>query len=245
MGDRAGVAEVWASGGAGDAGLDVGGAIRGVAGGVMRGLTGVVDGAVGGVPDVGDLGETIDGGADGAVEVGAAAATAGVIGVARAGVAGLGGSEGGLGIAAAARGAVSGPPGSVGGADNGADTDRGCVPGPAAGGRGDPMNGRGPAAGAGRVVGCADGGTTGIRRPGVTVGGILATDSRALAGGATIAETAGEDICLALDVADTPTVVAPPKSSATVSAGPISITLEQTEQRARTPGPGTFAGSMR
>jgi hypothetical protein len=35
------------------------------------------------------------------------------------------------------------------------------------------------------------------------------------------------------------------KSSATDSAGPISMTLEHTEHRARTPGPGTFEGSIR
>ena len=35
------------------------------------------------------------------------------------------------------------------------------------------------------------------------------------------------------------------KSSATDSAGPMSMTLEHTEQRARTPVPGTLDGSMR
>ena len=38
---------------------------------------------------------------------------------------------------------------------------------------------------------------------------------------------------------------APPKSSATDSAGPTSMILEQTEQRARTPVAGTLSGSIR
>jgi hypothetical protein len=39
--------------------------------------------------------------------------------------------------------------------------------------------------------------------------------------------------------------MAPPKSSAIDSAGPTSMTLEHTEQRARIPVAGTFCGSTR
>lgn len=52
------------------------------------------------------------------------------------------------------------------------------------------------------------------------------------------ASDAGRGVATAL-------AVTPPKSSTTDSAGPMSMMLEQTEQRARTPVPGTLSGSIR
>jgi hypothetical protein len=106
----------------------------------------------------------------------------------------------------------------------------------AAGGSG--AGGAGGAAGAGGTGGNATGtgsgaGATGAATAGVIAGaGVAIGDTEGITGAAT--RTAAGALAMA-----------PPKSSATDSAGPTSMMLEHTEQRARTPVAGTFAGSIR